>query len=485
MSRSILCCPNCDHVYLSDVRGEYEMCMMCNANYTVAAATKAYLEKHNIATDSTEARTEAVIEAEDMFLSGSSFLALRKYDEAAELFLSAAKLCPSSAKYWLYLLAAITERFRLIHVFADEKAIRKVGSRKVSCKNVYKNFVSTAKKDDYIFAKSEFGVDLDPVTGELWEFVLMQIIRKNDLPFDLLKAAELAAFAAQRLAAINEKTAMRYYDALCKRLNPVKEGVLEVNSLMFYPESPNGVLKIDTDADMIEFASDDMPGAERYKAFLLTRNVENIGTHFPFRELVVDKDVTKIPDKLMNFCGGIQRPTLSSSVKVIGREAFTSCVNLCHVSSLEGIEEIGEKAFFGTGIRILELSSACRYVGREVLGIKKSLSDSCEIHKYLIKLDERAAAGSPGFNTVGEHKCGYLLRKDGELKLVYPVKSVGGETKSLSGNEKMMFKALAYASADDEERSKATSFRTCLIKPRDFLAVCSKRNKNTQFPIAG
>ena len=452
MPTSRLCCPNCGHVYVSRIRGEYEMCMMCNANYPVSAAVKAYLEKYSVAPQpNADNRNEAVTEAEDMFLSGSSYLALRNYEEAASLFLSAAKLCPSCAKYWLYLLAAITERFRHIHVFADEKATRKVGDRKVSCKNVYKNFVTTAKKDDYIFAKSEFNVDLDPVTGELWEFVLMQIIRSNSLPFDLAKSAELAAYAANKLLAINEKAAHRYYEALSKRLNPVREGVLEVNSLMFYPDSPDGILRIDTDADMIEFASDDMPGAERYKAFLLTPNVGNIGTHFPFKELVVAEGVTHIPDNLMHFCAGIQRLTLSKTVKSIGKNAFTDCINLSTVSSLSRVEQIGERAFFGTSIRVLELGSGCRYLGREILGVHKARSEGCEIHKYLIKLDEELAKNSPGFNVVGEHKCGCLIRREGEMKLVYPIKKTASGNKGISGSEKMLFKALAYASAAGEE----------------------------------
>jgi hypothetical protein len=169
-----------------------------------------------------------------------------------------------------------------------------------------------------------------------------------------------------------------------------------------------------------------MSGSERFRAFLLTRNVENIGTHFPFRELTVDKGVTKIPDKLMNFCGGIERLTLSDTVRVIGKNAFTDCVNLRYVSSLSSIEEIGERAFFGTGVRVLELSGAARYLGREVLGIKKALSGSCEIEKYIIRLDEKVVENSPGFNSVGEHRCGYIVRRDEEYRIVYPVKTVDG-----------------------------------------------------------
>ena len=299
----------------------------------------------------------------------------------------------------------------------------------------------------------------------------MQIIRKDDLPFDLAKAAELAEYADERLMAVNEDIAKRYHEALCRKLNPVKEGVLEVNTLRFYPDAPDVVLKIDTDADMIEFASDDMSGAERYSAFLLTRNVENIGTHFPFSELVVEKGVTKIPDKLMNFCGGIQRLTLTDTVKAIGKNAFTNCVNLRYVSSLSSVEEIGERAFFGTSVRVLELSSAARYLGREILGVKKTQSDACEIEKYLIKLDARTAENSPGFNVVGEHKCGYLARAEGDYKLVYPVRSIGGSVKPLNSSEKMIFKALAYASVGempDEKKAQAD-------KTKSFLSGLFKR----------
>lgn len=464
-------CPNCGHVYFTSTTREYDNCIVCNANYSLQGAKNAFIEKYvNGEPDENEKKE---IEAEDFFLSGSSFLALKKYDEAAQQFLFSAKCCPSNPKYWLYLLAAVTERFRLIHLFADEKAMCKVGQRKVICKNVYKNFVSTAKKDDYIFAKSEFGVDLDPKTGELWEFVQMQILRKTDLPFDLTKAARLAEYADARLKEVSETVAKRYHEALCRRLNPVKEGVLEVNTLCFFPDYEDGVLKIDTDADMIEFASDDMVGAERFKAFLLTPNVENIGTHFPFAELKVAEGVTRIPDKLMNFCGGIQRLTLSSTVKTIGKNAFTDCVNLRTVAPLSGVEEIGERAFFGTAIRVLELNNV-RYLGREVLGIKASKSADCEIEKYLIRLSVEAAKNSPGFNVVGEHKCGYIALDGDEYKMIYPVKMQNGKSKPLTSSEKMIFKALAYSSAETVVVKK-TPITGAIEKTKDFFTGIFKR----------
>jgi hypothetical protein len=173
----------------------------------------------------------------------------------------------------------------------------------------------------------------------------------------------------------------------------------------------------------------------------------------------------------MNFCGGIERLTLSDTVRVIGKNAFTDCVNLRYVSSLSSIEEIGERAFFGTGVRVLELSGAARYLGREVLGIKKALSGSCEIEKYIIRLDEKVVENSPGFNTVGEHRCGYIVRRDEEYRIVYPVKTVDGKVKPLTGNEKMIFKALAYAAADGAGEVK----KSTVDKTKEFFCGLFKK----------
>ena len=453
-------CPRCGE----DMLAENGICPLCESAVGGAPLNGDVSDEKSI-------KDLAVAEAEDMFLSGSSFLALKDYEKAAQLFLSAAKLCPANSKYWLYLLASVTEKFRLIYLLADKNASRKAGERKVIVSNVYKNFVSTAKKNDYVFANVEFGIDFSPESGEIWEAMLAQMVNSASLPYSLAKASEIAVYASQRLLEINEKAAKRYYKPLCQRLNPVKEGVLEVNCLMFYPDFEDGVLRIDTEADTVEFASDDMPGAERFSAFLLTRNIENIGTHFPFRELIVDEGVRKIPDKLFHFCGGLERVKLSETVRIIGHSAFVDCVNLCSVAPLDKVEEIGSRAFFGTSIRTLDIPPSVRHLGSEILGIKKEKSAECEIEKYLFKIDADLTEASQGFNTVGLHKAGYILRRNGSLKLVYPSKSVGNASKALSGREKMIFKALAYASIDDGD-TKTGGFGIM-----DRLAGIFKRKK--------
>jgi len=403
-------------------------------------------------------------EAETLFLSGSAYLSLKDYKKAAELFLGAAKLSPTEPKNWLYLLAAITERFTVLRLIADEKATRSAGNRKVVCSSVFKNFVATAKKDDFIFAKSEFDIDLDPDGEELWESILVEIIRADNTALSAEKAAALAHKAACELKRTHPQTALRYFPSLCRKLNPVREGVLEITTLEFYPDSDDGILRIDTDADSIEFSSDEMLGKERFNAFMLRKGMENIGTNFPFAELVVESGVTKIPDKLLGFCGGIETVRLSETVRVIGKQAFAGCVNLRGVSPLDNVTEIGDGAFFGTAIRSLDIPGSVKKLGKEILGLRKGLSDGCEISKYLIKLDYELMQSSEGFNAVGEHSCGYVVRQNGKLKLVYPVKRVGGKARSLTHDEKMIFKALAYASVDKDDMSRGV-----LDGAKDFL----------------
>jgi hypothetical protein len=432
MRNTIASCPECRARLQIENPYEPVRCSMCGKIFT--------------------ARNERS-EAEELFLSGSSFLALGDYESAADKLLQAAKLSPSEPKNWLYLLLAITERFSVLFPLVDETAAFSIGKRRIIYKSVYKNFVSTAKKDDYIFAKSEFDIDLDPNGTELWESIINEILYFDTLPMNLRTAARLAQIATEKLEANHPETAKSYYGALCKRLNPVREGVLEVHSLLYYPESPDGVLHIETQADSIEFCSDDLPGAENYSAFLLTDGIENIGNAYPFAELTVANGVTRIPSRLMNFCGNLRKVTLSSTVKSIGASAFSDCVNLKSVSPLDSLESIGDKAFYGTSVRVLDLPRGLKKLGKEVLGAKEGAVT--EIEKYLIELDAQTLAESPDFNKVGEHRCGYLSRQNDKCAVIYPEKTVGGAKKPLTHDEKMIFKALAAISMQNNGEGSA------------------------------
>lgn len=386
-------------------------------------------------------------DAEALFLSGSAYLSLGSFDKAAEQFLSAATLSPTDPKGWLYLLAAITERFRVLYIIADERSKRRAGKHKVVCESVYKNFVATATDDDYIFAKSEFGIDLDPRDEELWECILQEIIKSEPSELPLGKASELAHVAVRELKRSHPQTAKRYFSALCEKLNPIHDGVLEVNTLEYYPDSPDRLLRIKTEADSIEFVSDQLDGSDRYDSFLLTKGIEYIGTSYPLAELTVDEGVTEIPPKLLCFCKSIEIVHLSSTVRVIGKSAFTECVNLRSIHPLDSVEEIRDGAFFGTSIRYLDLPSGMKKLGSDIIGARTCPTDA-ELARSLIKLDAALAESSPNFNRIGDHRCGYVLRSEGKLKLVYPMKTVDGKNRSLSHSDRSAFKTLAYSSVE-------------------------------------
>ena len=389
--------------------------------------------------------------AQDCFLSGSSYLALGNYAMACEQFLKAAKLAPGNPKYWLYLLCAATDRFTRLYRLCGESDTVKAGDRRIYCRKVYKNFLNTADSDDYIFVKGEFGIDLSPDSCEIWENVLTYILRKKNLPFSLGRASATAEYAYDKLSEISAEKAELYRNALCRRLNPQKDGVLEINTLRFYPETENGVFSAYENTDTIEFASDNMSGSKNFRAFLLKKGVETIGVHFPFEHLITDRDVEKIPDKLICFCGKLRKVTLGPEVSLVGRSAFEGCVNLSAIENTDKLKEISDRAFFGTAVRVLDISPETKKLGREILGCGARASEHCEIEKYLIKLDASLAAKSKGFNNVGAHKCGYITRKKGKLRLYYPMKNVNGAVRQVSEREKMIFKALAYANIDNED----------------------------------
>ena len=140
------------------------------------------------------------------------------------------------------------------------------------------------------------------------------------------------------------------------------------------------------------------------------------------------------------------------------------------LKSMESVESIGDGAFFGTAIRVLDVQSNVKKLGKEVLGIRKSLSGECEISKYLIKLDAALAGSSEGFNAVGEHSCGYVVRENGKLKLIYPIKRSEGKVVPLVHSEKMIFKALAYASVEDGDVK-----RTPIDTVKEFIGGIVKR----------
>ncbi len=386
-------------------------------------------------------------DANQAYLRGISFLAYGDCRSAAGCFLDAAKLSPTTAHFWLYLLYAVTDRYTDIEVIAHVDESRAAGDRKIIVHNVYRNFVGTARPEDYSFSLRELGLDIRP--ERLWSRIISDIA---NMPIRMTSAAEETAtieYAYERLLETGADLSENLKQTVSYRVNPIREGCMEVNSMLFFALPADGYFKLPADVQGVEFMADNVPGSERFRAFKLTPNVKHIGANFPFKEIIVGNDVTKIPADLI--CGAVhlKRVRLSRSVTSIGAGAFADCVNLTKVDFKEGLRKIGSKAFFNTGIRSAILPASLSDIGDEAFSMGREDSVSLDLSKVLFVVNpEVPNCGKRYWNRIGNHRFGYLVRKKYSLSIVYPVKArltAKGKLRPdvLTEEEKRAFKELA------------------------------------------
>ncbi len=441
-------CPKCGaHIRTSDP--QKPVYCNCCGEYTVIGTKNAVI-------------SDAQAEADDLFLRGCSYLALGDTENAADRFLTAASVSPSVARYWLYLLYALTERFNKLWLIAERDSSVSVKGKRVLCRNVYRNFLRTARPEDHALAAGELGVNTEPSRAEIWLIILYRILvpETSGAARPPKDAAYVASYAYNELKRILPSKAEKLRESLCEKINPVSDGILEINSLAFYKKERDGVLKLNTHASIIEFSSDDLPGKEDWRAFCLTEGIESIGTNFPFTELTVANGVAVIPDRLLFCCENVEKVTLAPSVSVIGREAFANCIKLSEINLSLGITQIDDMAFFNTAIRVLMIPASVRGLGADILGVMRKRTPSTDISQYLMIIDEQMTNKDQNWNSVGAHTCGYIVRKKAGADLFYPVKSELNEngtsrTVPLSVREKMIFEALAYSKVEPSEFEKS------------------------------
>ncbi len=391
-------------------------------------------------------------DANQAYLRGISFLAYGDCRSAAGCFLDAAKLSPTTAHFWLYLLYSVTERYTDIEVIAHIDESRFAGDKKIIVHNVYRNFVGTARPEDYSFSLRELGLDIRP--ERLWSRIISDIAT---MPIRLTSAAEETAtieYAYERLTETGADLSENLKQLVSGRVNPVREGCMEINSMLFFAVPADGYFKLPSDVQSVEFMADNVPGSERFTAFKLTSNVKHIGSNFPFKEIIVGSDVVKIPADLVCGASKLERVRLSRSVSSIGAGAFADCVNLTKVDFKEGLKKIGSKAFFNTGIRSAILPSSLSDIGDEAFSMNREDSLELDLSKVLFVVNpEVPSCGKRYWNRIGNHRFGYLIRKKYALSIVYPVKArltSKGKLRPdvLTEEEKRVFKELAcnYAS---------------------------------------
>lgn len=443
-------CPGCGGaIEVNDTYSE-GVCSYCGRAFDTENAVAAYLSRASRQESKNHAVQFITSESEDLFLRGSSYLALQDNVNAAGCFLEAAKGNPSIARYWLYLLYSVTDKFKNIYPLSSKTETRQAGKKRVICHNVYRNFLGTAGPEDYRLAEREFGLDLTPES--VWRKILADIADEDDISFSAAAAAATAEFAYEQLTALELDIDDELKEKLDTRLNPVKNGIAEINSLMFCRVPENGMFSASVHVRRLEFARDIMGGSEAFSAFLLTSNIENIGTHFPFSVIKIAPGVTRIPDGLIYRSERLEKVIFTPEVSEIGKNAFLACINLSKVEFCEGLVEIGDRAFYDTALRCAILPASLRKLGTEPFGSSGKYTGETDISKYLFVISPESVRSNHEWNIVGPHRCGYILRQKKSLSLVYPIKHVrtekGMRAEPLSDRETLIFKALACSYAD-------------------------------------
>ncbi len=391
-------------------------------------------------------------DANQAYLRGISFLAYGDCRSAAGCFLEAAKLSPTTAHFWLYLLYSVTDRYTDIEVIAHREESRAAGDRKIIVHNVYRNFVGTARPEDYAFSQRELGLDIRP--ERLWSKIISDIATMPIRMTSAVEETEIIEYAYERLCETGADLSEGLKQLVSARVNPIREGHLEINSMIFYAVPADGYFRLPGEADSVDFASSDLPGSERFRAFMLTPNVRHLGSNFPFAEIVVASNVVKIPPDLICGADKLERLKLSRSVRSIGTAAFADCINLKSVEFKEGLQKIGSKAFYNIAMHSAILPSSVNDIGDEAFSIPREESAELDLSKVLFVVSPEVLETNRRYwNRIGNHRFGYLVRKKYSLMLNYPVKArltAKGKLRpdTLTEEERRVFKELACKYAD-------------------------------------
>lgn len=125
---------------------------------------------------------------------------------------------------------------------------------------------------------------------------------------------------------------------------------------------------------------------------------------FGVKEYSIPEGVTSIRDKVFysydEKYSGIHLESVSfpSTLKVIGKTAFSGCHSLKNISNLDGLEKVGNGAFSGTGLESVSLPDGCE-VGTGVFGSCGQLTYA-SLPKTLTSIPEGIFSGCQSLYTV-------------------------------------------------------------------------------------
>ena len=143
-----------------------------------------------------------------------------------------------------------------------------------------------------------------------------------------------------------------------------------------------------------------------------------------------------IPEEAFYYCKYLNEVRINGKPKKIGYRAFCDCERLESITMPEGIEEIGDKAFYYSGLKSINLPNSLKTIGNEVF--TGASVGSLEIGKNVESIGVTGGVAEfkvDGANTKFSSKGGVLFDKSEKILLNYPSRSASFHYSVPSGTE--------------------------------------------------
>ena len=155
----------------------------------------------------------------------------------------------------------------------------------------------------------------------------------------------------------------------------VPEGVKYITEGAFWMPNKDSTLKtLQLPQSLVSIGKNAFAGNTGLQSVVVPENVTEIGTQAfngcsAMTSAVVEGNVTEL-NGTFGGCSALASVTLPDTVKVIGSSTFSGCASLTEFD-FSGIEEIGSRAFFNSGVKVLEGADSLRIIGNTAFANSK------------------------------------------------------------------------------------------------------------------
>lgn len=153
------------------------------------------------------------------------------------------------------------------------------------------------------------------------------------------------------------------------------EGVKYITEGAFWMPNKDSTLKtLQLPQSLVSIGKNAFAGNTGLQSVVVPENVTEIGTQAftgcsAMTSAVVKGNVTEL-NGTFGGCSALASVTLPDTVKIIGSSTFSGCVSLTEFD-FSGIEEIGSRAFFNSGVKVLEGADSLRIIGNTAFANSK------------------------------------------------------------------------------------------------------------------